>query len=68
MENDNPLDQPGGPPLEFDPARDPAAPSLNYRRERLNQVMRRGGRGCMLWAIGVALLPCAVVSIAVLAR
>jgi hypothetical protein len=62
---EGPLDEPGGPQLPFDPIGNPAAPVENYYQERLNQNLRRGGRGCMMpWILAALIALAGIVPLA----
>jgi hypothetical protein len=57
-EDRNPNDQPGGDAPLLEPG--PAEAEIDYRRERLNQNLRSGGRGCFFPGILMAGLPVAI--------
>lgn len=52
MAPDAPNDEPGDVP--FPPS--PITPDLDYNRERRNEILRGGGRGCFLGVIMAAAL------------
>lgn len=61
VEDEGPNDQPGDVPNPPSPV----TPNNDYRRERLNEVVQSGGRGCYL---GVMMVGAFVVALASIAR